>query len=95
MEGQDKDGACSRCGYQVSFDSHTGSRILRAGTTLRHRYCVGKVLGEGGFGITYKAYDTQKGLICAIKEYAPNGMCRRAADGRTLELNASSPIWPG
>ncbi len=104
MEGQDicpncfahsyKDGACSRCGYQVSFDSHTGSRILRAGTTLRHRYCVGKVLWEGGFGITYKAYDTQKGLICAIKEYAPNGMCRRAADGRTLELNASSSKMP-
>lgn len=89
-----KNGECSRCGYQLSFDSHTGSRILPAGTTLRHRYCVGKVLGEGGFGITYKAYDTQRGQICAIKEFAPNGMCRRGADGRTLELISSSSKMP-
>lgn len=89
-----KNGECCRCGYQVNFDSHTNSRILPAGTTLRHRYCVGKVLGEGGFGITYKAYDTQRSKICAIKEYAPNGMCRRGADGKTLELIASSSKMP-
>lgn len=83
-------GQCQRCGYQMSSDSHRNDRILQAGTLLRHRYCVGKVLGEGGFGITYKAYDTKRNRICAVKEYAPNGQCRRAADKRSLEIASSN-----
>ena len=80
-----KDGLCKCCGYQARLDAHAGSRTLQAGAVLQYRYCVGKVLGEGGFGIIYKVYDIRKNEICAVKEYAPSGQYRRAADRRTME----------
>ena len=35
------------------------------------RYTVGKILGTGGFGVTYSAFDTVSGCDVAIKEYMP------------------------
>lgn len=81
-----KNGECSRCGYQAKFDRHINSRGLFAGTILKQRYYIGKILGEGGFGITYKVFDLQKRVICAVKEYAPNGMSQRSADKKRIEL---------
>lgn len=51
--------------------------MLFAGTVLQSRYIVGKVLGFGGFGITYKAYDTKLERMVAIKEYYPAGLVYR------------------
>lgn len=93
-----QNGVCSRCGYQARFASHNSGRGLTAGMLLKNRYIIGKILGEGGFGITYKAYDITRRRICAVKEYAPNGMSRRAMDGRRLELispDAEGPYLAG
>ncbi len=87
-------GQCIRCGYHIMGDSHISSRILQAGTLLQQRYHLGRVLGEGGFGITYKVYDTRKNRICAIKEYAPNGQFRRGADKKTMEIVSSAANGP-
>ena len=43
---------------------------LPAGFRL-HWYVVRGVLGQGGFGITYLAEDTNLGQRVAIKEYLP------------------------
>jgi serine/threonine protein kinase len=44
---------------------------------LADRYIIGRVLGEGNFGITYLAYDTVNNIRTAIKEYYPLGFAIR------------------
>lgn len=60
------------------------SLALPEGCLLKQRYRIGDVLGAGGFGITYKAYDTLKRTYCAVKEYVPLGICMRGEDGTEL-----------
>ncbi|MDP1838121.1 MAG: protein kinase, partial [Reyranella sp.] len=47
------------------------------------RYEVVSVLGQGGFGITYRAHDSQLGREVAIKEYLPLALAVRQ-DGTTV-----------
>ena len=47
------------------------------------RYTIGSVLGQGGFGITYRATDSQLGRDVAIKEYLPAALAIRQ-DGTTV-----------
>ncbi len=49
-----------------------------------HEYTVDKVLGVGGFGITYLGKDTTLNLKVAIKEYLPNELAVRGADFQVL-----------
>lgn len=68
--------ACPSCGYKEG-DAPEQLYHLYPGTKLHDRYIIGQVLGFGGFGITYKAYDTQLEIIAAIKEYYPSGIVSR------------------
>ena len=69
FEEYDEDlGVCPYCGY-TEGQPPKELYMLFAGTVLQSRYIVGKVLGFGGFGITYKAYDTKLERMVAIKEY--------------------------
>lgn len=47
------------------------------GRLLGNRYYVGRVLGEGGFGITYLGFDTKLERRVAIKEYYPRTLVHR------------------
>lgn len=67
---------CLHCGFIVSVQNRTAYQ-LPPGTRLQGRYYIGIVLGTGGFGITYKAYDEKLDVIVAIKEYYPAGMVKR------------------
>lgn len=78
--------SCNRCGYQLQYDKPRSQKALPVGLVLKQRYYLGKLLGEGGFGITYKAYDLKRNVVCCVKEYAPNGLCRRRDDDHKLEL---------
>jgi peptidoglycan hydrolase-like protein with peptidoglycan-binding domain len=48
------------------------------------RFEVISVLGQGGFGITYRARDTQLGREVAIKEYLPTSLAYRDAGATVL-----------
>lgn len=56
------------------------SNALPAGTRLQEQYQVEKVLGYGGFGITYLARDTRLDYRIAIKEYLPGDLAVRESD---------------
>lgn len=47
-------------------------------------YDVREVLGRGGFGISYRAYDTQLQREVVLKEHAPLGLCTRAVDSAEI-----------
>lgn len=53
------------------------SHILPVGTELPHNYIIDKILGEGGFGITYSGTLLSTGERVAIKEYFPSGLAHR------------------
>ena len=49
------DGICGRCGYEESAHQRD-RRALKPFTELSDKYLIGRVLGTGGFGITYLAH---------------------------------------
>ena len=53
-----------------------------------HEYRIDRVLGQGGFGITYLATDVNLHARVAIKEYLPEEIAFRAGD-RSVSPNAS------
>ena len=53
-------------------------------------YAIEKVLGGGGFGITYLARDLNLSLLVALKEYLPADLAMRAADGTVTPLGEAS-----
>ena len=72
---------CPNCGY----DQRTlpeNALHMRPGSLLSNRYLIGKVLGFGGFGVTYLAWDHVLQQRVAIKEYLPSEFATRAA-GKT------------
>lgn len=76
----DNESICSHCGYDVNTKKKDKS-VIPPNTFLADRYVIGKVLGHGGFGITYIAWDTRLEVKVAIKEYFPAGYCERSEDG--------------
>ncbi|MFO1298746.1 MAG: serine/threonine-protein kinase [Rubrivivax sp.] len=66
-----------------------GPHTLPPGTRLRE-YRIDKVIGEGGFGIVYLAFDTALERRVAIKEYLPTSMAARASAGHTVVIRSPS-----
>jgi serine/threonine protein kinase len=52
--------------------------------SMLQEYRVEQVLGTGGFGITYRARDTNLDKDVAIKEYLPGELALRAPDGNVV-----------
>ncbi|MBQ3108985.1 MAG: serine/threonine protein kinase, partial [Clostridia bacterium] len=73
---------CQECGWPQAKDNHTCQLPIR--TILAGKYLVGRVLGQGGFGITYLGWDLNLDMKVAIKEYYPESLVSREQTGRTL-----------
>ena len=70
-------GPCPCCGFDLEENAAKYPAALRAGTVLKGRYVIGRVLGQGGFGITYLAWDQSLEAKVAVKEYMPGEMAVR------------------
>ncbi|WP_162610607.1 serine/threonine protein kinase [Blautia sp. An249] len=82
---------CPYCGFQENeYISRLSPKILPPKTILEGKYLLGKVLGEGGFGITYLAWDLNLEIPLAIKEYFPNGLASRSCYGNQCSLSIVS-----
>ena len=88
QENPDGKGPCPYCGFQLEENEKKYPVALRAGTILNQRYIVGRVLGQGGFGITYLAWDTKLSAKVAVKEYMPNEIAARI--GTTVSVAMES-----
>ena len=75
---------CASCGWQAPQDNSPPALAL--GRVLDNRYRLGRVLGHGGFGITYLAWDENLHLRLAIKEYLPRDAASRAPDGISVAV---------
>ena len=84
MKEKQQPGPCPYCGFDENTYEPSTHHLL-PGTILSGKYLVGRVLGEGGFGITYVGWDLNLEMKVAIKEYYPNGMVTRD-HGRTNML---------
>lgn len=74
---------CPYCGASQS-DTPKEAFHLYPKTLLHDRYVIGKVLGNGGFGVTYKAFDLRLNKIVAIKEFFPAGLVNRIPGGKEI-----------
>lgn len=79
---------CPHCGYNNSESTPKQPYAMQPNTLLHGRYLVGRVLGQGGFGITYIGFDMVLNLKVAIKEYFPMGSATREGNSSTLRWNS-------
>ena len=64
---------------------------LQSGTNLCDgKYTIEAKIGEGGFGITYKAIQNGLNRVVCIKEYFPAGKCTRATKKNTVFVQGTS-----
>ncbi len=82
---------CPYCGY-LEGTGVAEPYYLAPGIALRKRYLIGKVLGYGGFGITYIGYDQRLKRITAIKEYFPSDFATRAFGTRQVTVYSGMAV---
>lgn len=76
---------CPVCGWDQTLEFAAGQN-LPAGTILQNKYLIGRVLGQGGFGITYLAWDMDLNIKLAIKEYLPRDFATRSLGETEVSL---------
>ena len=72
----DKYNVCPHCGYMRGTKA-AEPQHMEPETILHKKYIVGKVIGFGGFGVTYIGWDAVLNTKVAIKEYLPSEFATR------------------
>ena len=84
---------CPYCGFELA--SYRQSKNgFKPGIVLNKKYVIGRVLGEGGFGITYMSYDMNTHKKYAMKEYYPSVFVQRnnQLDEKTVQPISQSTV---
>ena len=76
---------CPHCGYVEGSPAEEAIHMA-PGTLLHDRYIIGKVLGFGGFGVTYIGWDGRLEQKVAIKEYLPSEFSTRMPGETTVTV---------
>lgn len=77
---------CPVCGCSPQ-DHISDPTVLSSGSVLQGRYAVGRVIGKGGFGVTYLAYDIKHDEKIAVKEYYPYGIALRNPESTIVSVS--------
>ena len=67
---------CPHCGFREGTEPENAMH-METGSILKDRYIIGRVIGFGGFGVTYIAWDCLLETKVAIKEYLPSEFSTR------------------
>lgn len=81
----EKYNVCPYCGYEEGTPPKEAYHLV-PGTTIKNKYIVGKVIGYGGFGVTYLGYDAVLNQKVAIKEYLPGEFATRATGASDVTI---------
>lgn len=81
----EKYNVCPYCGYEEGTPPKEAYHLV-PGTTIKDKYIVGKVIGYGGFGVTYLGYDAVLNQRVAIKEYLPGEFATRATGASDVTI---------
>ena len=84
-EMADGERICRHCGYQKGTDVKEAYYLL-PGTVLKKKYVAGRVLGYGGFGVTYIGWDHVLQRKVAIKEYLPSDFATRSYGSKRVTV---------
>lgn len=76
---------CPYCGY-VHGTPGLEAYHIQPGSILQKRYIVGRVVGFGGFGVTYIGWDAELERKVAIKEYLPSEFATRMPQKKELTI---------
>ena len=79
-------GLCPVCGKKTNAPIFYDPSHLAPKSKIKNRYVMSSAIGEGGFGITYLAFDTMNGIKVAIKEYFPVSVVARNEKGFVVPL---------
>jgi serine/threonine protein kinase len=71
-------GGNNACAHQAG-ELQAGSRVAE--------FEIGRLVGQGGFGAVYEAWDTELLRVVAVKEYLPMSLSMRRADGAVVPLS--------
>lgn len=82
---------CPNCGFSAAEYS-ADPLVLPMGTKLGDKIIIGRVMGKGGFGVTYLGYDTRMDKTIAVKEYYPNGIAYRSPTGTEVAVADTKSI---
>lgn len=80
--------ACRACGASLLIESTDASDVnaLPVGTSLHSgAFIIERVIGQGGFGITYKAHESASNREVAVKEFFPFGVAIRIRQDNRVE----------
>ena len=80
---------CPQCGWSTG-DLPENANILPPGSLLQDHYRLAKSLGQGGFGVTYLAFDETLEIRLAIKEYLPKDSASRSRDALTITSSSKN-----
>ena len=81
----EKYNVCPYCGYEEGTPPKEAYHLV-PGTTIKDKYIVGKVIGYGGFGVTYLGYDSVLNQKVAIKEYLPGEFATRVTGASDVTI---------
>ena len=85
---------CPFCGNDCTHTQNP-ENTLPEGTILSGKYLIGKILGQGGFGITYLGVDLALNIRVAVKEFFPVGVAIRTPQSIQVTTINSDEISAG